>query len=189
MTLRFEQGERVKIPARFKDAKFDENTSDGIRALGVEFTDNFENYYRKGIGPALFGLPGTGKTHAAAAITRILDKNGVPCFWSNVVQDISKLLERRDFRNQTEYYELKRQIVGTSFVVLDDFTYLQKMQRQRELFFELLDARYSKRLPTLFTGNFATDDTKTPWNAITSSFGGAVSRRIKIMSEGLLFVA
>ena len=189
MVLRFEQGDRIRIPARFRNVKFDSATSPALRELGNQYVGSFEEHYRAGLGPALFGVPGIGKTHAAAVIAKKLDSQGVPCFWSNVVQDISKLLEQRDFRNAGEYYELKKKIVGTAFVVLDDFTYLQKMQRQRELFFELLDARYSKNLPTLFTGNVALAEDKTPWSSLTNAFGGAIARRIKIMTKGLLFTA
>ncbi|MBU8921747.1 MAG: ATP-binding protein [Bacteroidales bacterium] len=176
----------LTIPKRFAEAKFDEKTSDALKSIGELYVDNFTTYYSEGRGPAFLGAPGVGKTYAAAAIALQLHKMGVPCYWSDVVADMTKLLEWKDFNHRTEYYKLKGNIVNTPFVVLDDFTYLTTYQRTKELFFEILNARYSAALPTLITGNFAQDDSG-PWTAISNNFGGAVSRRIKVMSKGLVF--
>ena len=139
-----------------------------------------------GLGPAFLGRPGVGKTFAAAAITIQLRNLGIPCYWFDVVADLNKLLEWRDFKKVEEYYNLKKNIVQTPFVVMDDFTYLTTFQKSRELFFELLNARYAAKLPTLITGNFSSND-EGPWASITAGFGGAVARRIKLMSQGLVF--
>jgi DNA replication protein DnaC len=78
MALRFEQTDSIVIPTRFRDAQFDENTSEGIQAIGNEFLNNFEQYYRAGVGPAFFGIPGVGKTHAAAVVAKRLNEKKVP---------------------------------------------------------------------------------------------------------------
>ena len=182
--------ELLRIPRRFVRAKFDDETTELFKDLGMQFVDNFDYFYEQGIAPSFIGTAGTGKTYASAAIARMLDKKGIPCFWVSVVRALNKLMDYKDFRMKDEYFALKKNIITAPYAVMDDFSHLQTFTRTRELFYELVDTRYASKLPTTFTANV--DLNKILETNITASleekFGAAIIRRVKAMSEGMLLM-
>lgn len=188
--IKFEkQPDILKIPKRFRNAEFDAKTSVNMGTIAKEFLLNFEKYYLAGLAPAFFGKPGIGKSYVAAIIAKQLNETGVPVYWADVVSTLNTMMEHRDFRSAPAYFELKKKVTTIPVVVLDDFTHLQSFERTRELFFEVVNTRYANNLPTIFTANFALDakGAVISWKDIAHEFGAAVTRRIKIMSKGLLF--
>lgn len=184
-----QQPELLKIPRRFILAEFDELTAKPAKDNGEAFISNFDYFYEQGIAPSFVGTAGTGKTHASAAIARTLAIQGVPCFWVSVVRALNKLMDYKDFRMQDEYFALKRNIITTPYVVMDDFSHLQTFTRTRELFYELVDTRYASKLPTTFTANVDIGGIEADLtNALEEKFGAAIIRRVKAMSEGMLLL-
>lgn len=183
-----QQPELLKIPRRFVFAEFDELTAEPTKDLGERFVENFDYFYEQGTAPSFIGTAGTGKTHASAAIARILERKGVPCFWVSVVKALNKLMDYKDFRRMEEYFALKRNIITTPYVVMDDFSHLQTFTRTRELFYELVDTRYASKLPTTFTANVDLNGMleKNIASSLEEKFGAAIIRRVKAMSEGML---
>jgi DNA replication protein DnaC len=190
MTIKFEkQPGLLVIPRRFVKAEFDAQTNTTMGVIAKEFLKNFEKYYSAGLAPAFFGKPGIGKSHIAAVVAKQLNEQGVPVYWADVIGTLNTMMEHRDFRASTAYFDLKKKVMTIPVVVLDDFTHLQSFERTRELFFEIVNTRYANNLPTMFTANFALDPEgeKISWNDVAREFGVAITRRIKLMSKGLLF--
>ena len=191
------QPELLKIPRRFVSAEFDELTAEPAKDNGEAFILNFDYFYEQGIAPSFIGTAGTGKTYASAVIARRLDREGIPCFWVSVVKALNKLMDYKDFRMKDEYFALKRNIITTPYVVMDDFSHLQTFTRTRELFYELVDTRYASKLPTTFTANVDLNKIESGGiiknesaitNTLEEKFGAAVIRRVKAMSEGMLLL-
>jgi len=174
------------IPRRFADAKFDEQTNPQLKLIAQEFLSHFDKYYDEGIAPTFLGPPGIGKTHVAAVIAKTLDSMEIPVLWADTITLLNKLIDYRDFRSQS-YWTLKKNIITTPVVVMDDFGHMQEYTRTKELFFELVNSRYSMQLPTIFTANFEVDNTQESWKQIIEKFGSALTRRIRMMSRGLLY--
>ena len=89
-----------------------------------------------------FGLPGTGKSHALAALGHRLIQLGrsvlfVPTF--ELVQDL--LAAKRDL----ELPRQLRKLDNFDLVVLDDIGYVQQSQEEAEVLFTLLAERYERR--------------------------------------------
>lgn len=96
-----------------------------------------------------FGLPGTGKTHCAAALGHALAQAGhsvlfTPTF--QLVQDL--LLAKRELRLP----KLLRQLDVYELLILDDIGYVQQSADEVEVLFTLMAERYERR-SMLITSN------------------------------------
>jgi len=89
-----------------------------------------------------FGLPGTGKTHALAALGHRLVQLGRPVLFVptyELVQDL--LAAKRDLDLPRQL----RKLDNFDLVVLDDIGYVQQNAEEAEVLFTLLAERYERR--------------------------------------------
>ncbi len=100
-----------------------------------EFVDRAENLL-------VFGLPGRGKTHFAAAVGFELLNNGRSVFFTPTYRLVDRLLRaRRDLELESELRRLDRFEV----LILDDIGYVQQSRDEMEVLFTLLAERYERR--------------------------------------------
>lgn len=96
-----------------------------------------------------FGLPGTGKTHAACALGHALIEFGHPVLFTPTYQLVQELLvAKRDL----ELPRALRKLDNFELLILDDIGYVQQNQDEIEVLFTLLAERYERR-STLITSN------------------------------------
>ena len=186
--IKFETVPPPHIPRRFVDAAFDSKTNPLMRQIAEEFLINFDHYYTQGLAPSFFGPPGIGKTHVCAIIAKRLHKMGVPVMWAGVIKALNRLMDYKDCRQGDNYLTLKKNIMTFPVIVLDDFGHMQEYTRTKELFYEIVETRYANKRSTMFTANFEVDNGIQSWDEISQKLSPAVTRRIKSMSTGLLFV-
>lgn len=102
---------------------------------GGEFVDRAENVL-------LFGLPGRGKTHVAAAIGHELVIAGRRVLFMPTFRIVDRLLRaKRDLELERELRRLDRFEV----LMLDDLGYVQQSREEMEVLFTLLAERYERR--------------------------------------------
>lgn len=90
-----------------------------------------------------FGLPGRGKSHLAAAITReLIVKRGCPAYFTSTHRLVERLLVAKQ-RLELEK-ELKK-LDRFDVVVLDDIGYVQQSREEMEVLFTFLAQRYERR--------------------------------------------
>lgn len=97
----------------------------------------------------LFGLPGTGKSHAAAAIGHALVEQGHSVLFAptyRLVQDL--LAAKRDL----DLPRALRKLDNFDLLILDDLGYVQQSEDEIEVLFTLLAERYERR-SVLITSN------------------------------------
>jgi DNA replication protein DnaC len=100
-----------------------------------EFVDRAENIL-------VFGLPGRGKTHFAAAVGFELIQLGRSVLFTPTYRLVDRLLRaRRDLLLEAELRSLDRFEV----LILDDIGYVQQSQDEMEVLFTLLAERYERR--------------------------------------------
>lgn len=100
-----------------------------------EFVDRAENLL-------IFGLPGRGKTHFAAAVGHELVNLGRSVFFTPTYRLVDRLLRaRRDLQLEYELRHLDRFEV----LILDDIGYVQQSRDEMEVLFTLLAERYERR--------------------------------------------
>ena len=89
-----------------------------------------------------FGLPGTGKTHLAAAIGHRLVENGRSVLFAPTFKLVGRLLRaKREYELERELRRLDKFEV----VILDDIGYVQQSREEMEVLFTFLSERYERR--------------------------------------------
>lgn len=97
----------------------------------------------------LFGPPGGGKSHLAAAIGLALIENGWRVLFTRTSDLVQKLqVARRELALEAAIARLDKY----HLLILDDLAYVTKDQAETSVLFELISARYERR-STLITAN------------------------------------
>ena len=90
----------------------------------------------------IFGLPGTGKTHLAAALGDAWVQRNYPVLFTPTYKLVGTLLRaKRDHELERELRRLDRFQV----VILDDLGYVQQSREEMEVLFTFLAERYERR--------------------------------------------
>jgi DNA replication protein DnaC len=126
--------ERARLP-RPVIAKLDELSTG-------EFLDRADNVL-------CFGLPGRGKTHAAAALGHALVQRGHPVLFTPTFRLVQELLAAK--RDLTLPRALQR-LDAFELLILDDIGYVQQSAEEVEVLFTLMAERYERR-SLLITSN------------------------------------
>lgn len=108
-----------------------------------------DSWLEKGANLILFGPPGGGKSHLAAAIGLGLIENGWRVFFTRTTDLVQKLqVARRELALEAAINRLDK----FHLLILDDIAYVTKDQAETSVLFELVSARYERR-STLITAN------------------------------------
>lgn len=108
-----------------------------------------DGWLDKGANLILFGPPGGGKSHLAAAIGLALIENGWRVLFTRTSDLVQKLqLARRELALESAIAKLDKY----HLLILDDLAYVTKDQAETSVLFELISARYERR-SMLITAN------------------------------------
>lgn len=101
-----------------------------------------DSWLAKGANILLFGPPGGGKSHLAAAIGFALIENGWRVLFTRTTDLVQKLqLARRELQLESAIAKLDK----FDLLILDDLAYVTKDQAETSVLFELICARYERR--------------------------------------------
>src|SRR5262252_1251968 len=113
----------------------------------------------------LFGPPGGGKSHLAAALGFAIVENGWRVLFTRTIDLVQRLqIARRDLALEAAITKLDK----FHLLILDDIAYVTKDQAETSVLFELISARYERR-SLLITANqpFGEWDKIFPGEAMT----------------------
>jgi len=101
-----------------------------------------DGWLEKGANLILFGSPGGGKSHLAAAIGFALVENGWRVLFTRTTELVQKLqVARRELVLESAIAKLDKYHLP----ILDDLAYVRKDQVETSVLFELISARYERR--------------------------------------------
>lgn len=107
------------------------------------------SWLAKGANVLMFGPPGGGKSHLAAAIGLALIENGWRVLFTRTTDLVQKLqVARRELQLEAALAKLDK----FDLLILDDLAYVTKDQAETSVLFELISARYERR-SVLITAN------------------------------------
>jgi len=108
-----------------------------------------DSWLEKGDNLLVFGPPGGGKSHLAAAIGLGLIENGWRVFFARTTDLVQRLqVARRELALESAIAKLDK----NQLLILDDLAYVTKDQAETSVLFELISARYERR-SVLITAN------------------------------------
>jgi DNA replication protein DnaC len=139
----------ARLPAGKSFDNFDFEAVPMISKAQVTALAAGDGWLGKGANLLLFGPPGGGKSHLAAAIGLALIENGWRVFFTRTTDLVQKLqVARRELNLEAAINRLDR----FDLLVLDDLAYVTKDQAETSVLFELISARYERR-SMLITAN------------------------------------
>ena len=135
-------------PGKTLDA-FDFDAVPMVSKAQVQALAAGDAWLEKGANLLLFGPPGVGKSHLAAALGLALIENGWRVLFARTTDLVQKLqLARRDLALEAAIDKLDKY----HLLILDDLAYVAKDQAETSVLFELISARYERR-SLLITAN------------------------------------
>ena len=139
----------ARLPAGKTFDNFDFEAVPMISKAQVTALAAGDGWLGKGANLLLFGPPGGGKSHLAAAIGLALIENGWRVLFTRTTDLVQKLqVARRELNLEAAINRLDR----FDLLVLDDLAYVTKDQAETSVLFELNSARYERR-SMLITAN------------------------------------
>jgi DNA replication protein DnaC len=101
-----------------------------------------DSWLDKGANIIMFGPPGGGKTHLAAALGLALVENGWRVLFTRTTDLVQKLqVARRNLELESALLKLDKY----HLLICDDLAYVTKDQAETSVLFELIGARYERR--------------------------------------------
>jgi len=145
--------ERHLIEARLPVGKtldtFDFGAVPMISKAQVMALASGDGWMQQGANLLLFGPPGAGKSHLAAAIGLALVENGWRVLFMRTTDLVQRLqVARRELALEAAIAKLDKY----HLIVLDDIAYVSKDQAETSVLFELIGSRYERR-SMLITAN------------------------------------
>ena len=172
----------ARLPAGKTLAAFDFDSVPMLSKAQVMALASGDAWLKNGANLLLFGPPGGGKSHLAAAIGLALIENGWRVFFTRTTDLVQKLqAARRDLQLEAAIAKLDKY----HLLILDDLAYVTKDQAETSVLFELVSARYERR-SMLITANQCVSACKIGSDAI-SVVTGVTSRRSAWLGEGRSF--
>lgn len=101
-----------------------------------------DRWIDEGANLILFGPPGGGKSHLAAAIGLALVENGYRVLYTRTTDLVQRLqIARRELTLEAAIHKLNKY----HLLILDDLSYVTKDQAETSVLFELIATRYEQR--------------------------------------------
>ena len=139
----------ARLPVGKTLASFDFDAVPMVSKAQVMALTSGDSWIQKGANLLLFGPPGAGKSHLAAAIGFALVENGWRVLFARTSDLVQRLqVARRELALESALAKLDKY----HLLILDDIAYVSKDQAETSVLFELIGSRYERR-SMLITAN------------------------------------
>jgi DNA replication protein DnaC len=146
----------------------------GARTLAVHYVEGFlqEGGFRQS-GLLFVGPPGAGKTHLAVGVlVELIERYRVHGRFAEFTSLIHQIQATFDPGSPESKREILDPLMGAELVVLDELGAQQMTPWVRDILYLIINHRYTRQLPTIFTTNYLLDETAKKRKALKPSFPG-----------------
>lgn len=147
---------------RFSKSTFesflDRNGSETAYKVAVKYVKTFKEWNGESL--MLWGEPGNGKTHLASAIVNELSKKGYIVVFQSVPELLQRIRSTFNNENKENETQIMRALLECDLLILDDIGAEKTTEWVEEKLFNIIDGRYRKELPTLYTSNLEPKELK-----------------------------
>lgn len=154
---------QARIPARFVGRSFGNfaaETDAQRHALSVarDFAERFDHHAKRGAWLVLSGMPGTGKSHLAAAILQaVLSRHVRYMTCLDMIRAVRETWRRDSDRSEAQ---LLAYLGGLDLLVIDEVGMQYGTDGEQTILFDVLDRRYRDVRPTILLTNQNKEDLK-----------------------------
>lgn len=140
---------------RFSKSTFesflDRNGSETAHKIAMKYVKTYKEWNGESL--MVWGEPGNGKTHLAAAIASELSKKGYIVVFQSVPELLQRIRSTFNNENKENETQIMRALLECDLLILDDIGAEKTTEWVEEKLFNIIDGRYRKELPTLYTSN------------------------------------
>lgn len=158
------------LPCTFENF---EETKKNSRTVGIlkKYVQNFDKFYKKGLGVVISGGVGTGKTHLAVAVFKHIVRQNRTSVFITASNLFARMGESISYNSEETLSSLTNYLVNVEFLVIDDLGAHKQNDTIREYLYRIIDGRYTAMKPTIITTNNNMDD-------IRRSLGDRIADRL-----------
>lgn len=122
----------------------------------------WDEMQQQNLGLLFWGMPGNGKTFAAASIANALIER--PSRFTTEVRmaTLGTILMEMQAKSPQDRQVYLQDLTDCDLLILDDFGMERQTEYAREQVFNLIDGRYLSRLPMIVTTNLSLQEMKNP---------------------------
>ena len=167
-----EKVQRADIPAKylglsFKDYKVDEGNKEAIRYAKRTLDNPAEGLF-------IYGNYGVGKTMLAAIIANELLKQGKTVLFTKVLDFLRNIRSTFDKKSEVSELEMLTKFYECDCLIFDDVRPERGTKFASEQLFELIDFRYTAKVPIIITSNGTLEEIRDALNYPTDTNGAKV---------------
>lgn len=152
---------RSGIPARFADRTLASyKATDAGQKRALEISLRFANGFTKGHGASMVfcGKPGTGKTHLACGIGRVLTESMHSVLFLTVLSAIRHIKETYRASSTRSESDAINDLLSPDLLILDEVGVQLGSEHEKMLMFEVINERYQECKSTILISNLNADE-------------------------------
>jgi len=141
---------------RFQECTFDRFKGREGSEKVVDIARRYAGKFDRSVGTSLlmWGDPGNGKSHLAAAICHDIKSRGFIPVFQSVPELLGRIRSTFNRQSKESEHEIMNAVLKCDLLVLDDIGAEKISDWVLESMFRIIDGRYRNKKPTLFTTNF-----------------------------------